>query len=69
MCRADSGSARVSGIGHGCARRDIQKVVDVWFDVIDFIAKHEDEAIAIMAQRRRAKARRLQKVSARNKVL
>ena len=29
---------------------DIQKVVDVWFEVVDFIKNHEDEAVKIMAK-------------------
>ncbi len=29
---------------------DIQKVVDAWFDVVDFINKNEDEAVKIMAK-------------------
>jgi NitT/TauT family transport system substrate-binding protein len=29
---------------------DVQKVVAAWFDVIEFIDKHEDEAVAIMAK-------------------
>lgn len=29
---------------------DIQKVVNAWFDVIDFINKNEDEAVKIMAK-------------------
>lgn len=29
---------------------DVQKVVDVWFEVVEFIKKHEDEAVAIMAK-------------------
>ncbi len=29
---------------------EIQKLVAVWFDVIDFIKKNEDEAVAIMAK-------------------
>lgn len=29
---------------------DIQAIVNVWFEVVDFIKKHEDEAIAIMAK-------------------
>ena len=29
---------------------DIQKVVDAWFDVIEFINKNEDEAVKIMAK-------------------
>jgi NitT/TauT family transport system substrate-binding protein len=30
--------------------KDIQKLVDVWFDVIAFIKAHQDEAVAIMAK-------------------
>lgn len=29
---------------------DVQKVVDVWFEVVEFIKKNEDEAVAIMAK-------------------
>jgi len=29
---------------------DIQKLVAVWFDVIDYLQKHHDEAVAIMAK-------------------
>lgn len=29
---------------------DVQKIVDVWFEVVDFIKKNEDEAVAIMAK-------------------
>ena len=29
---------------------EVQKVVAAWFDVIEFIDKHEDEAVAIMAK-------------------
>ncbi len=33
------------------ARSDeVQKIVATWFDVVDFIKKHEDEAVAIMAK-------------------
>jgi NitT/TauT family transport system substrate-binding protein len=29
---------------------DVQKVVDTWFDVVDFVKNHQDEAVAIMAK-------------------
>ena len=29
---------------------EIQKIVATWFDVVDFIKTHEDEAVAIMAK-------------------
>jgi NitT/TauT family transport system substrate-binding protein len=29
---------------------EIQKIVATWFDVVDFIKKHEDEAVRIMAK-------------------
>jgi NitT/TauT family transport system substrate-binding protein len=29
---------------------EVQKIVNTWFDVVEFIEKHEDEAIAIMAK-------------------
>jgi NitT/TauT family transport system substrate-binding protein len=29
---------------------DVQKIVNVWFEVVDFIKKNEDEAVKIMAK-------------------
>jgi NitT/TauT family transport system substrate-binding protein len=30
---------------------DVQKLVDAWFETLDYIAAHPDESVAIMAER------------------